>query len=44
LQGKFGIRIEDSLIVGHGDPVKKGNKKIKVKNLNHFTKEMMEIG
>ena len=44
LQGKFGIRIEDSLIVGDGDPVKKGNKKIKVKNLNHFTKEMLEIG
>ena len=43
LDGKFGIRIEDSLVV-NGDPIKKGEKRIKVTNLNHFTKEMLEIG
>lgn len=44
LHGKFGIRIEDSLVVANDDPIGIGDKKIKVTNLNHFTKEMLEIG
>jgi Xaa-Pro aminopeptidase len=43
LHGKFGIRIEDSLVVANDDPIEIGDKKIKVTNLNHFTKEMLEI-